>query len=131
MCVLIGMLKKHTRWKIHKWPTNVILIVICATLIFVVPLVHFSFTTQNCKNWPNLNCRKGGEIRYSNMHNHCKGYKYLSGIRCKYVQRSQKSCWNWWKIYKFFTYILFWHFKVMLIIPSCIKWLIWLLKKSN
>jgi hypothetical protein len=103
VCVDWDVEKTH---KIHKWPTNVILIVIYATLIFVVPLVHFSFTTQHCKNWPNLNCRKGGKSSYSNLHNNCKGYKYLSGIGCKYVQRSQKSCWKWWKIYKCF-YIYF------------------------
>jgi hypothetical protein len=54
--------KKTHKMKVHKWPTNVILIVIYAALIFVVPLVHFSFTTQNCKIWPNLNYKKGGKL---------------------------------------------------------------------
>jgi hypothetical protein len=47
---------------------------------------------------------------------------------CKYTFRSQKPCRIVVKIVNFFTYVFSWHFKVMLIIRSCAKWLIWMLR---
>ncbi len=31
----------------------------------------------------------------------------------------------------FYICFSFWHFKIILIIPSCAKWLIWMLRNSN
>jgi hypothetical protein len=51
--------------------------------------------------------------------------------RCKYAFKSQKSCQIMVKTMNFVTYVFSWHLKVMLIIPSCAKWLIWMLRNSN
>jgi hypothetical protein len=50
---------------------------------------------------------------------------------CEYRDRSQKPCRIVMKTMNFFTYVFFLHFKIMLIIPSCVKWLIWKLRNSN
>jgi hypothetical protein len=36
-----------------------------------------------------------------------------------------------WRFQTIIDVFLFWHFKVMLMIPSCAKQLIWMLKISN
>jgi hypothetical protein len=38
---------------------------------------------------------------------------------------------NPWKFQTIVDMFLFWHFKIMVIIPSCVKWLIWMLRNSN
>jgi hypothetical protein len=40
---------------------------------------------------------------------------------CEYKDKNQKPCWIVMKTVKFFTYVFFLHFKMMLIIPSCAK----------
>jgi hypothetical protein len=57
-----------------------------------------------------------------------KDLLYHELFGCKYTFRNQKPCWIVVKIVNFLTYVFSWHFKIMLIIPSCAKWLIWMLR---
>jgi hypothetical protein len=66
----------------------------------------------------------------------CICFKSLNGqlfmwtLKCKYAQRSQKLCWILMKTMNFLQFFC-WHLKIMLVISSCAKWLIWMLKNSN
>jgi hypothetical protein len=69
---------------------------------------------------------------------HCVGCEYkdrsrnnVHCARCEYKDRRQKSCYIVVKIVNFFTYVFSWHLKVMLIISSCVRWLIWMLRNSS
>jgi ABC-type multidrug transport system permease subunit len=43
----------------------------------------------------------------------------------------KKGVANFWKFQITIYLFLFWQFKVLVIIPSCVKWLIWMLRNSN
>jgi hypothetical protein len=80
----------------------------------------------NCKKWyldSQLPVQELG-LEFPNVQA-MKDLLYHELYGCKYTFMSQKPCWIVVKIVKFFTYVFSWHLKVMLIIPSCVKWLIW------
>jgi hypothetical protein len=43
----------------------------------------------------------------------------------------KKGVANFWNFQITIYMLLFWQFKVLIIIPSCVKWLIWTLRNSN